>query len=373
MKNPFHINRYEGPEYFCDREQETAAIHEAVHNGRNVTLISKRRMGKTGLIHHALHRLAKEGIRGFLIDIYATQDTNGLVNAIGSKLIGQTDTWPQKVTGRLRDLVESFRPRITYDGLTGQPSVEFYLQHDRSGSTLMEILHRLDAQGQPMVIAIDEFQQINRYPEKNLEALLRTHVQQMKNLRFIFSGSEMGMLVSMFTEAGRPFFQSAQLMHLGPIDTEIYGEFISRWMQKDGKKIGAEALQRIFELTNVHTYYVQVLCNRLYAREGKVISTDDVNKTLAEILNENDYVYYNYRHILTDAQWQLLKAVAKEGKAYSLNSSAFLRKHGLGAASSVNRSLTALVERDMICHETGEETSYHQLQDVFFSQWLRLH
>jgi len=373
MKNPFHINRYEGPEYFCDREQETAAIREAMLNGRNMALISKRRMGKTGLIHHVQHRLAKEGVRGFLIDIYATQDTNDLINAIGSKLIGQRDSWPQKVTRRLRDLVESFRPRITYDGLTGQPSVEFYLQHDRPESTLTEILHHLDAQGQPMVIAIDEFQQINRYPEKNLEALLRTHVQQMKNLRFIFSGSEMGMLVSMFTEAGRPFFQSAQLMHLGPIDPEIYGEFISKWMQKGGKKIGAEALQRIFELTRVHTYYVQVLCNRLYARDGKEISIDDVNQTLADILRENEYVYYNYRHILTDAQWRLLRAVAKEGKVYSVNSSAFLRAHGLGAASSVNRSLTALVERDIIWHETGEESSYYQLQDVFFSQWLDLH
>jgi hypothetical protein len=372
MKNPFHINRYGGAEYFCDREQETAAIREAVLNGRNVTLISKRRMGKTGLIHHAQHRLAKDGVRGFFIDIYATQNTHDLINAIGSKLIGQTDTWPQKAVRRLRDLVESFRPRITYDGLTGQPSVEFYLQQERPGPTLTEILHHLDAEGSPMVIAIDEFQQITRYPEKNLEALLRTHVQEMKNLRFIFSGSETGMLMSMFTEAGRPFFQSAQLMHLGPIDTGIYGEFILKWMQKGGKQLETGALERIFDLTRVHTYYVQVLCNRLFSGEGKVLTVDDVNRTLADILRENEYVYYNYRHILTDAQWQLLRAVGKEGRVHSPNASEFLRRHGLGAASTVNRALTALVERDMIWHETGGEETYYQVQDVFLSKWLQL-
>lgn len=372
MKNPFHVNRYAGPDHFCDREEETAAIREAVMNGRNITLISRRRMGKTGLIHHAQRQLTKEGVRGFLIDIYATQDTAGLVNAIGSKLLGQADTWPQRMARRLRELVESFRPRITYDGLTGQPSVEFHLQHDRPGPTLTEILHHLDRQGEPMVIAIDEFQQITRYPEKNLEALLRTHVQEMDNLRFIFSGSETGMLMSMFTETGRPFFQSAQMLHLGPIDTGKYADFIRKWMRKGGKSVSEEALIRIFDLTQVHTYYVQVLCNRLFAKDGGRVDVEDVNLTMADILRENEYVYYNYRHILTDAQWQLLRAVGKERKLYSPNSSEFLRTHGLGAASTVNRSLTALVERDMIWHEKGGEESFYQVQDVFLGKWLQI-
>ena len=37
--NPFLIAGYHSPEFFCDREAETAVILEALHNGRNVTLI----------------------------------------------------------------------------------------------------------------------------------------------------------------------------------------------------------------------------------------------------------------------------------------------------------------------------------------------
>ena len=48
--NPFLISGYYSPEFFCDREQETGTILDALHNGRNVTLIAPRRMGKTGLI-----------------------------------------------------------------------------------------------------------------------------------------------------------------------------------------------------------------------------------------------------------------------------------------------------------------------------------
>lgn len=47
--NPFLISGYYSPEFFCDREQETGTILDALHNGRNVALIAPRRMGKTGL------------------------------------------------------------------------------------------------------------------------------------------------------------------------------------------------------------------------------------------------------------------------------------------------------------------------------------
>ena len=50
MNNPFLIVGYQGPEYFCDREKETEVILSALHNGRNITLVSPRRMGKTGLM-----------------------------------------------------------------------------------------------------------------------------------------------------------------------------------------------------------------------------------------------------------------------------------------------------------------------------------
>ena len=58
--NPFLIAGYHGPEFFCDRETETSAILDALHNGRNVTLIAPRRMGKTGLIRHAFYRLKEQ-------------------------------------------------------------------------------------------------------------------------------------------------------------------------------------------------------------------------------------------------------------------------------------------------------------------------
>ena len=70
-KNPFITSGYEGPEYFCDREAETKALLDGLANGRNITLIAPRRLGKTGLIQNAFHSLRRSGAAvPVYVDIY---------------------------------------------------------------------------------------------------------------------------------------------------------------------------------------------------------------------------------------------------------------------------------------------------------------
>jgi uncharacterized protein len=58
IKNPFLIAGYHSPAYFCDRERETEKIISALTNDRNISLISPRRIGKTGLILHVFNQLS---------------------------------------------------------------------------------------------------------------------------------------------------------------------------------------------------------------------------------------------------------------------------------------------------------------------------
>jgi len=50
MENPFVIKSYESKELFCDREEELQLMLRNCINNTDMTLISQRRMGKTGLI-----------------------------------------------------------------------------------------------------------------------------------------------------------------------------------------------------------------------------------------------------------------------------------------------------------------------------------
>lgn len=110
--NPFLISGYYSPELFCDREQETRAILEALHNGRNVTLIAPRRMGKTGLIRHAFYRLKEQqpDIDTFYLDIYSTQSLGDFVRLFASTVLGQLDSASQKALSRISKFVRSCRP-----------------------------------------------------------------------------------------------------------------------------------------------------------------------------------------------------------------------------------------------------------------------
>ena len=76
--------------------------------------------------------------------------------------------------------------------------------------------------GQPVVIAIDEFQQILEYPEQNVEALLRTAIAPLKQTSFIFCGSNQAMMQTILLPRARPFvlllgFQATCLMKIQSI------------------------------------------------------------------------------------------------------------------------------------------------------------
>ncbi|MBF4213444.1 ATP-binding protein, partial [Pseudomonas donghuensis] len=66
-------------------------------------------------------------------------------------------------------------------------------------STLKEIFDYLGSSEKRCYIAIDEFQQIAEYPEKGVEALLRSYIQFLPNVNFIFAGSKQHVMQEMFT------------------------------------------------------------------------------------------------------------------------------------------------------------------------------
>ncbi|MFT4533938.1 MAG: AAA+ ATPase superfamily predicted ATPase [Saprospiraceae bacterium] len=56
-----------------------------------------------------------------------------------------------------------------------------------------------------IVLAFNEFQQIQNYEEKNVEPQLRTLLQTLPNISFVFSGSDQSMLMQMFENKDQSF------------------------------------------------------------------------------------------------------------------------------------------------------------------------
>ena len=213
--NPFHLKGYHGATLFCNREKETLALIENLSNGINTTLFSIRRMGKTGLIYHVFNKLKRDkAVECIYLDIYATQSLSEFTNQIASAIL-QAFPKNNSIGKKFINLIKGLSPIISYDALTGAPEISFsYSQPKQYEYSLKELFTFLDNQNKEIVIAIDEFQQITQYPETNTEALLRTIIQQLKNVAFIFSGSQKHLMLEMFSSSKRPFFSSTSPLHL---------------------------------------------------------------------------------------------------------------------------------------------------------------
>lgn len=368
--NPFVLKDYAGPDYFCDRNQETNRIINAIENQRNLTLSSIRKMGKTGLIHHVFNQLNKTNqIDTIYLDIYYTESLNGFINKFGSALLTEKESFPEKVKRMINSFMRSIRPTVSFDSLSGAPTFSFNIENEAKGiKTLEEIFGFLQERSveKPMVIAIDEFQQISEYPERNVEALLRANIQQLNNVCFVFSGSDKQLLTNMFTEVKRPFYHSTEFLHLEEIPEDEYKPFIRDKFSAGSILISDDAIVEIQTFTRRHTYYVQFLCNRLYGSGFNEVNPETVRKVYSDILFENEVYYLEYRDLLTKPQWNLLIALAKEEGIGNITASSFLKTHDLSNPATVRRGIESLMDKKMIYRKDSKYYVY----DVFFAKWL---
>lgn len=368
LNNPFVIYGYKGADYFCDRQKETGVMMGALQNERNLVLISPRRIGKTGLIHHVFEQVRQTEPETvcFYLDINATRNLSQFIQHLGKTVIGKVDTFSQSALRKVTTFFASYKPTLSLDELTGIPTFSITVSSDQREDSLKHIFEYLRQSGKRIYIAIDEFQQIAEYPEGGAEALLRSYIQFLPNVYFIFAGSKQHIMTDMFLSAKRPFYQSSQIVNLPLIDSHEYQAFANRWLEKIGLHIDDEAFAHLYDKVDGQTWYVQDILNRLY-QNGREITIDVINEVVAELVNEQEVAFISYYESLSDNQAALLSAIAKEGRVGSVLSQEFISKYGLPAASSVSLALKTLLRREFVYKYDGA----YIVHDRFFGMWLK--
>jgi len=367
IENPFITYGYESAAYFCDRKTETQELVTMLTNGNHAALISPRRMGKTGLIRHCFaQKEVQDHYYTFLIDVYATKNLQDMVYRMGQGIVNRLKPRGQSAIDGFLRFVTSLRTGISFDG-QGNASWNLGVGDIKSPNfTLEEIFNYLKATDRKCIVAIDEFQVIADYPEQNVEELMRTYVQDCRNAVFIFSGSQKSMMSEMFSSPARPFYQSVSMMFLKPVALQEYEAFAKGHFEKAGKQIAADVVEAIYDRFDGTTWYLQKVLNQLFAtRESVVVS--DVDKAVEQIINQNEEAYQDILYQLTARQRDLLVAVSREGKARQITGSAFVKRHHLSSASSVQKSAQALTEKQLLTHQQG----IYEIYDKFMSEWLQ--
>ena len=374
MENPFYITGIIPEPYFCDREKETIWMLRTLENKAHILMTSPRRMGKTQLIRHLFEQPSiKDNYYTFYTDIYPTTSLHELVlflsKEIYSVLVPKGKSVLDKFLAGLHSLAGSFG----YDPVANTPTFNIKLGDIHSPElTLEEIFQYLEQADMPCIFAIDEFQQIANYPEKNVEATLRTHIQKMNNCLFIYAGSNRHILENMFNSAAKPFYNSAEQMYLDCIPKEIYLGFVEKQFRKAERKITPEAASLAYDLFEGHTYYVHNLLHNAFAYIDfdKAIDEADINNTLSDILEEKGRTFASVMNQLNYQQKETLIAIAKEGKASGVTSVAFVKKHALKSPSSVQYAISTLLEKQLLTYQNQGRTKVFGISERFMEMWI---
>ena len=368
--NPFVVSGKIPPEYFCDRIEESKQLEKSLCNQMNVVLTSARRMGKTSLVDFVFDKPEiSDNYITISIDILHTTTFREFILALGTAVFDSVATRSEKWRKQFVSFLKSLSASFGYDPASNLPTFDIKIGDVQQPEyTLKEIFKYLETIDKRCLIVIDEFQQITRYPEKNVEALLRTHIQKLTNSNFVFSGSQRRLMEEMFFSLKRPFYQSAKSIRLEPIAKDIYFDFALKNFRKAGKKIDEDAFSYIYDTFQGVTLYIQRILKDTYIEtpKGETCDVKTAKRLIEEYIEENDSRLREQLAFITEAQKELLYAIHEARQATGITSMAFTKKYRLRSPSSSQSAAIKLMEYDMI---TRKE-KYYSISDPLMSLWL---
>jgi len=371
LKNPFVTYGYSGSEYFCDRVSETQGLISAIENERNVTLMAPRRYGKTGLIKNSFEKMSKDYVTIY-IDIYSAVDLAAFTDALAHAAIAALDTGVSRLTATLGSFFKSLRPTVTPQS-DGTITYSFDIQAADSKMSLDAVFKYLaeKSKDRRIVIAIDEFQQVRNFPEKGVEALLRSYIQFLPFVKFIFAGSQRHLMMDMFSTPQGPFYQSTQIMDIGVISEAVYESFARRFFSEAGQPFNGTAFAAIYRRFSGITWYVQAILNKIWETDGFLSSEAQVAHAVETLCGENEGTYHTLLESQNEASRKLLLAIAAEGCVSAPTGFEFVHKHNLRGASTVSAAMKDLLSHDLVYKTDSGIVIYDRLFGIWMAHAQR--
>jgi hypothetical protein len=219
--------------------------------------------------------------------------------------------------------------------------------------------------GRQVVLILDEFQEVTDV-DRDLPKLMRAVFQQQPETAHLYLGSKRNMMRRIFSDANEPFWRSAKQMELGVIQPEQFAGYIRDRFEATGRRIHADAVDRVLEVTGGHPYATQELCYFLWQRtQGRrAAGTAEVDEAIADVLRSEHAHFTLLWGRASSAQRSLLHALARE-PGHPL-SAAYRRRFALPGPSTVQKALEALDRDELIARKEG----FVELSEPFLAQWI---
>jgi hypothetical protein len=372
MANPFYLQEISVDAPFCNRIDELKELQSYAEAKTNVVIYSPRRYGKTSLVKRVQKKLSQKGAVTVFADFFGVASVDDVAARLAKAVFAITHKNASLWKKALR-AIKSFRPVLKpeIDGsftLSVEPSSIGISGMNLLEETMASLGEFISSNKNILVhIALDEFQEIVVLKDAlKIEAIMRTYIQQQQG-SFFFIGSRRRVLLGIFNEQQRPFFQSAINYPLKPLSADELEKFIVEQFKSGKKKCSTKMAHRLASAIEYHPYYSQKLGFFVFEIADEV-TEDAVSRGLEKLLFSEKAVFEATIQGLTSQQRLLLHALAKEPTQKILASS-YIRKHGIGSIGGIQHALRQLEELDLV--EKDEQTGCWNLVDPLFAVWIK--
>ncbi len=350
MSDIYFTTKVASGKTFCNRHSERRILLNNIKKNQHTVVVAPRRYGKTSLICNAL---AGKRYPFAKIDLFCVvyEDDVCKKTAKGiSTLIKQIASFSEKT---LKVLEQCFKS--VFIGLkAGQ--IELKVEFGNLTSTALEQLEDLlegteklaAKHKRPVVLFFDEFQDVLKIDQTNeLQAVIRSVAQHSKYVTYIFSGSSRVMLSKIFDDKNQPLYMLCDKIILDRIDKADFSVHIQAAAQdRWGRPLSSDLLETIFTLTELHPYYVNLLCNKLWELNS-IPTLEQINSCWDKALFENSGKVIADLDSLNSNRIKVLTTIAGLGKVDEPNGKDFLDKVKL-PLSSVQNAIKYLKEHDYL-------------------------
>lgn len=345
---------------FCNRKEERARLAKNIKLGQHTLIMSPRRYGKTSLVFYTMKEI---GIPFGEADLFVSIDARRIEQNILSG-VKQAITKVSKLTEQTLSIIRDYFKNKNAQWFIGTHGVNITLVPSPNADHIVNIIEALQAlenllqkQNKRAVLFLDEIQEIGEVGEgKGIEGAIRHVAQQTKHLAFVFSGSNRHLLSKMFYDKSRPLYKLCDRIVLERINASEYTKHLNVFAQKKwNAELDEHALNTIFELTELHPYYINNLCAHVWDMPiTQLPSTDEIIGCWHSIVKEERLEIIRELSELSVGQRKILITIAREQKT-KLHSKEVLQKMNL-SSSTVTEAIRVLEQGDYI--ERREEDGY---------------
>lgn len=371
MKNPFRYGVPVSGEFYFPRADMAKKMLTYIGSGQKVLLYGKRRFGKTSFLNECASLFKENGITTLYIDVYPITSLRDFLCALTK---GIKDSRILPISQRIRDAVESvfrLRPRITVEGDGAALDFSVPSLSDEEIKASIEDTVRLFGkinENSPMTVIFDEFQKIAEIVGGDwLEGALRAEIQKQGGVPYIFCGSRRGLILDMFQNSSRPFYQMCTAIEL-PAVGDGFAMWLKERLHAASVKIGLNTSRALLDKVDSSPNYAQMVAFHLVADppDGEV-ETNDVDCVLDTLCRSNSYTYMTlYDSLSANAQRTVRLIAMNPGKSPFSQDTA--HKFGL-TNSAVQSAIKSLVNK----HVFDDTTSGGNVvfDDPLFLRWIQ--